>query len=480
MRINKIVTDKQILFFFLSICFLIYSYITVTSHNHFLTFGWDLGFFDQLIWKVSRFIYPISSLNKVNILANHFSPVLFFFAPLYWLWSDPRMLLIAQTFLVVFAAYPLYNLALLKTNNRLFSLAIVFSYLFFLGTQWSILNEFHELTVAPLFIALTFYGLEKKNKIAYWIGIMGLLITKEEMSFLVSAIGLVTAFYFDKKRLGLSLAIFSFIFFFFLIFIFMPGVSEKGTYQHSHLSKIARTPAEFTSKLFTDPTFALMNLVTPPEKLKTLSVSFLSFGLLPLFAPFPLLLPIIEQFLMRFLYTGGQFTTWVNVNHHAAPIAMLLPVACIYAAISLKKKYKLLGKKILLMLSLILFTATILQDIILKAPIHSLLKRQFYEDLPWMEDNRTIIAAVKKLSPTGVVAVQNSLYPHLSQRESIYLLPEVKDASYLVVDFHNGPNKYAPLQYEQMVELVNKLITDGEFTIYKRQGEAMILERKKI
>ena len=472
--------DKKLILLFLAICTVVYSFIAITTHNHFLTFGWDLGFFDQLIWKVSRFMYPLSSLNKVNILANHFSPVLFFFAPLYWLWSDPRMLLIAQTFLVVFAAYPLYNFAFFKTNSRLFSFAVIFSYLFFLGTQWSILNEFHELTIAPLFIVLTFYGLERKNKIGFWTGIVGLLITKEEMSLLVLAIGLVTAFYFNKRKLGFSLAIFSFIFFLFLIFIFMPGVSEKGTYQHSHLSKIASTPREFTGKLFTDPTFALVSLVTPLEKLKTLSASFLSFGLLPLFAPFPILLPIIEQFVMRFLYTGGQFTTWVNVNHHAAPVAMLFPVACIYAALSLKKKYKLSGKKILLLLSLILFTVTISQDIILKAPIHSLLKRQFYEDLPWMEDNRTIIAEVKKLSPAGIIAVQNSLYPHLSQRENIYLLPEVKDAPYLVVDFHNGPNKYAPLQYEQMVELIEKLIADGEFTIYRKKGEVMILERKKI
>jgi len=150
---------KQLILFFLLLATTVYSFIAITSHNHFLTFGWDLGFFDQLIWKVSRSFYPISSLNKVNILANHFSPILFFFAPLYWIWSDPRMLLMAQALLVVFAAYPLYLLSFYKTKNRLFSLAVVFSYLFFLGTQWSILNEFHELTVAPLFIILTFYGI---------------------------------------------------------------------------------------------------------------------------------------------------------------------------------------------------------------------------------------------------------------------------------------------------------------------------------
>lgn len=471
--------DKQLILAFLLFCTIVYSFIAITSHNHFLTFGWDLGFFDQLIWKVSNFIYPVSSLNKVSLLANHFSPILFFFTPLYWIWSDPRMLLIEQAFVVVFAAWPLYLLSINKTQNRLFSFAIIFSYLFFLGTQWSILNEFHELTVVPLFVVLTFYALEKNKKILFWIGIFGLTVTKEEILFLVAAIGLTIAFYFRKKKLGFALTIASLIFFFFLVLIFMPFISEKGIYQHSHLSTNARTPLEFMEKVLVDPLFALNSLVTPPQKIQTFIISFLSFGLIPFFAPLTLLLPLFEQFLMRFLYTGPQFTTWQNVNHHAAPTAILLPIACIYAAYSLTRRFKVGKKRILLVISMILFASTILQDILLKAPIHSLAKKQFYETLPWMEDNYTMIREVKALSQDGPIAVQNSLYPHLSQRKDIYLLPEINEAEYILIDLHNGPNKYAPFQHNQMVEFIGKLITENKFIIYKKQGEAMILARRK-
>lgn len=463
--------------FFLFLCASVYAFMSVTIHNHFQTFGWDLGFFDQLIWKVSHFIYPVSSLNKVNLLANHFSPILFFFAPLYWIWSDPRMLLIEQAFVVVFAAWPLYLLSINKTQNRLFSFAIIFSYLFFLGTQWSILNEFHELTVVPLFIALTFYALEENKKILFWIGIFGLTVIKEEILFLVAAIGLTIAFYFRKKKLGFALTIASLIFFFFLVLIFMPFISEKGIYQHSHLSTNARTPLEFMEKVLFDPLFALNSLVTPPQKIQTFIISFLSFGLIPFFAPLALLLPLFEQFLMRFLYTGPQYTTWQNVNHHAAPTAMLLPIACIYATYSLVRRLKVGKKRILLVISMILFISTILQDILLKAPIHSLSKKQFYETQPWMKDNYILLAEAKRLSSGGPIAAQNSLYPHLSQREEIYLLPETINAEYLVVDLHDGPNKYSPMTFEETRELIDELLASGRYTVVYQKGEAMLLQR---
>ena len=153
--------DLIILAFFLFAVFLIYSIIAVSSHNHFQTFGWDLGYFDQIVWKLNRLQYPFSTLNNVNFLANHFSPVLLVNAFLYIFWSDPRMLLVAQSFFVVAAAYPLYLLAKAETKSVLFSFSIVFSFLFFIGTQWSILNEFHETTYIPLLLALFFLALNR-------------------------------------------------------------------------------------------------------------------------------------------------------------------------------------------------------------------------------------------------------------------------------------------------------------------------------
>lgn len=475
--------DKQVLLVWLFVSACLYAFIAVTTHNHYLTFGWDTGFFDQLIWQSSHFMFAFSSLNKVNILANHFSPILFLYAPLYWIWSDPRAILIAQAFVVVFAVYPLFLLSKELTKHTLFSFAVVFSYLFFLGTQWSILNEFHELTAAPIFIAITFYGLVKKKDLYFWIGIVGLLGTKEEMALLVASIGLTVAWFFKRKKLGYLLSVCSFAFFFFLTMVFMPAISEKGTYQHSHLSAVAKTPQEFTKKMFTDPVFVLTSLVTPAEKIETLVVSFVSFAFIPLFAPLGILIPVGEQFLMRFLYSGGQFTTWRNVNHHAAPIAMLLPIASVFASYEINKRLKIHSRKTdktYLILACALVLATLAQDILLKAPIHSLLKPQFYETYDWMGNNDAMVEELVRISPQGPVAAQNSMHARISQRKDAYLLPEIADAEYLLVDFRDGPNKFAPLYKTGMKDMIDQRIAEGTFSIYKSQGDAMILVRNKI
>ena len=75
------------------------------------------------------------------------------------------------------------------------------------------------------------------------------------------------------------------------------------------------------------------------------------------------------------------------------------------------------------------------------------------------------------------VATQNSLFPHLSQRKEIYLLPEIKNAQYIAVDFHDGPNKFAPLNLEKTKNLVEDLLVEGSFRIEIQKGEAVLLKR---
>src|SRR3989338_10236791 len=103
-----------IIIFLIVVFIFIYATISIISHNHFQTFGWDMGYFDQVIWKVKQGIFQLSTLSHVNLLAGHFTPILFLYALLYFFWSDPKMLLLAQAVIVVTAALPLYILSFKK------------------------------------------------------------------------------------------------------------------------------------------------------------------------------------------------------------------------------------------------------------------------------------------------------------------------------------------------------------------------------
>ena len=150
-------------FFLIISVFILYAFISVNLHNRFMTFGLDLGYFDEAIWKISQGKFPYSGVGCIWLLEDHFQPILYLVAPLYLIWSDARMLLVFQSLMMVIAGIPLYLSAVRISRNNFFSLGILFSYLFFIGTQFSILNEFHQITLAPFFLALAFYFLIKHN-----------------------------------------------------------------------------------------------------------------------------------------------------------------------------------------------------------------------------------------------------------------------------------------------------------------------------
>lgn len=464
--------------FFIFLVGILYAYISVVNHDHFQTFGWDLGFFDQIIWKASKGdFWAYSTIAHENLLADHFQPVLYLLSPLYKIVSDVRMILIAQAFLVVSAAYPLYLLTKSLSRSLIFSFGIVFTYLFFLGTQWTILNEFHQTAFLPLFLSLFYYSFVNKTSWLYWLSIFGIASIKEEYALLVAALGLITWLIYKKKILGITICFSSILFFFFLLNYLMPLLSVKGIYSHYDFGTAGYTPEEIIVNSIKNPQFFFESMISPSIKLKTVFDSFFAFGFLPFLSPL-FLIPVIENFATRFIYAGPQFTQWINVNHHAAPLGILLSIASVYSAIFLskfiKKKYRINTNRTLRFLGLYLISITILQDLILHGPINSLFKPQFYETLDWMRDNYEVIAKVPKDSS---VATQNSMLPHISQREEIYLIPEMENAEFLLFDLHDGPNKFSPLNYYEMKEFAQNLLDTHQYSIVFKKGEAVLLKR---
>ncbi len=472
-------TEYMSVFIFLTCISWVFSLISIRLHEQFLTFGWDLGFFDQIIWKVSQGdMVAYSTLAKENLLADHFQVVLYPLSLLYLIKSDVRMILVAQAFLVTFAAFPLFLIAKKMMRSFIFSFSIVISYIFFIGTQWTILNEFHQMAFVPLFLSVLYYGLSFKKMKFYWIGVVGLLLTKEELGLLIFAIGLVVWWFYGKKRIGISTSIIGLFSFFLLIYIIMPRLSALGTYSHFDFGPSGYTPLDVVKKIIFDPPYLFQSLFVPSIKVKTMFDTFFAFGFLPFLSPVHLM-PIFDNFMTRFIYAGPQFTKWANVNHHASPLGILSSVAAIYASywlLSFLKKYTRWKKKILIfLLSAYILGMTFLQNMILHGPINSILKPQFYSRDLHAEEIKKALSYV----PSGAsLATQNNLFPHLSQRKEIYLLPEFNKAEYVMVDLYNKPNSFSPLNETGVRSLVKKLQIKYLYSPIYEKNTILILKRQ--
>ncbi|MBM3283901.1 DUF2079 domain-containing protein [Candidatus Gottesmanbacteria bacterium] len=470
---SKITLDLAFLTLGLIVISLIYAFISISLHNRFLTFGLDLGYFDETIWKISRGKFPYSGVGCIWLLEDHFQPILYLLAPLYWIWDDVRILLLFQSFVMVFAAFPLYLLSKKITRHTFFSLSIVFSYLFFIGTQFAILNEFHQVTLAPFLISLIFYALSIKKNSLFILGVIGLLVTKEDLSLLVAAIGIGLIFKKGARKTGVITLALGIVSFFLLIYWIMPSISIKGVYSHMDFGEAGATPVDILLKIIVNPSFFFRTMVIPQIKLETLFRSLFNFGFLPIFSPFPYFIPLAEDFVSRFIYSGPQVTKWGLVNHHAATSAILLAITSIYGARRIEKIF-LQNSKGFLVISLILIITTITQDILFKAPVNSIFKKAFYFEEEWVKNNKEVLAYVPE---TAAVAAQNNLLPHLTHRDSIYRVPYGLNSEYIVVDLHDGPNKYSPLTYSEIMEFVQDLLKTKRYSIVYQKGEAVLLKR---
>ena len=296
--------------------------------------------------------------------------------------------------------------------------------------------------------------------------VLGLLLTKEEYALTISAIGLVIMLYYKQIRIGLTITTLGIISLFVIIYSAIPFY-QKGPYTHFGYGILGNTPDEVILKMVSNPSQVIQLIITS-EKINTVFSSFFSFGFLPLLAPIHLI-PVLQQYGVRFIDTVTVHRA-LDLNHYSFPLAPLFSLATIYG---LKKISDLSVSKNIL--ALYLLTFTFFQGVVFHGPLNSLFKRQFYTTDEWERDTRELISQVP---PQVVLASQNSLLPHLSQRPKFHLLPVIEDAEYIAVDLHDGPNKYSPLDIKRTTHLVQDLLQKQTFEIFWQQRSSLLLKRK--
>jgi len=472
--------DLVILLGMIIVFSILYSFISIQKHFHFQTFGWDTAVFDQQIYLFSRLQAPYSSLVKMNGLGDHFQLVPLFLGGLFYrIWRNVNMLFILQSIAACFSALPLYLITfhLLKKTKlsglavKFISLSVCFTYLFSVPFQSMLADEFHNepFVAAPLLLMI--YYLIKDKNLGYWVSFLIVLMTKEIFGLL----GVPLGFYvFLKKRdikKSLITAMLGLTTFYLLLFQVMPRLARTEKYFHFGEYN---NPSYLVNKFVSKPSRLLTDFVNHPEKRKTISASLFSFGFLPLLSPAELIVPAFSL-AVRF-YDDTMPRLYAFNNHYAAPFIPLLAVGMsfgIYRLIRLfekrkghQKAWKLIGVYLILI--------AIGQNYVFHGPVNSILKPQFYQKEPWKKDAHELIARVPD---QAILATQNSLLPHLSQRDEFYLLPEIGEAEFVAIDLADGPNKFSPLTQLQTETLIESLIENQQYQIVWQKNDSLLLEK---
>lgn len=267
--------------------------------------SWDLGIFTQLAKAYGTFSAPIVPIkgDEVNLLGDHFHPILVLLAPVWWIWPSGLALLWTQALMFGASAIPLTRLAIDRLGAPLGALAGA-AYAFSFGLQSAAAVQFHEIAVAVPLLALSLTALLRGRVLAAVLWAAPLVLVKEDLGLTVAVLGAVIAWrHREHLRTGLGLAVWGGAWFLASTFVILPALNTAGQYD------------------YTDNLGSVLEVFWPPAKYLLVLMLVLAAGVVGLRSP--LMLLMIPTLSWRFTGTVEFYWDWYwHYNAVLMPIAL--------------------------------------------------------------------------------------------------------------------------------------------------------------
>jgi uncharacterized membrane protein len=385
----------------------VYAVYSIVRFDHLGAGGFDLGIFDQVVWHYSHFQAPASSVKGLSsIWGDHFSPILVVLAPLYWVWDDARMLLLAQALLLALAAVPIF----MYVRDRLGrGCAYLFaaSYLVFWGVQSGVAFDFHELAFAPLIDAVVIVAVYRREWRLYAVGVLAMLTVKEDQSLLVVFLGIYLLSIGERRR-GVATAAAGLAWYLLVVKLLIPHENPSHTYTYWTYREFGSGLFPAAGKLFTHPWLLVSTIFSTSTKTHTLVWLFVPFLGLSLCSRLGILLvPLLAE---RLLSTNPIY--WTTSDQYTLALAAVLVLA---AASGLANVVRLAPETAGHRAAVTAAAAIFALNIAFAAgfPLQHIFTRAFYRTPAAVTAADRVLARV----PAGVsVAAEDVLIPRLTHR----------------------------------------------------------------
>lgn len=445
----------EILFVFFSICLYVIAACLVSLHRYWQVdaFWFDFGIFDQMIWKLSRFQLPIlpalaPPLGKIG-WADHFSPSLIVLVPLYWITSASEIILIAQAVFVGLGALVAYAISRKLVVNPLVRIALIVSYLGFVGMQNALYTDVHNIVFATLPLMLTLWALYEKRWRWYWFFLLLTFGFQESLATVGIGIGLFLLLKKGgSKKIGLLTVCVSILWLVLVTKAVIPYFNH-GPYRFAPV--LPATAGEWITNFF----------IPASLKLRTIILTFTTFGFLPLFAisTWPL---IIQQFLERFVLNTAA-TRWDLGFHYNAILSPIMFLGALEVILWLQHKPKF-SKWLTFWAGITVLIVVYLHRFYLHGPLMLSAHPVFYDQTRRAEFLHNFVSQI----PTkGLVMTQNNFAAYLKQANVILLSLDIKNLQPDVVALDMRPgqnaNNFYPLTPADVEKLHQQLELDPHY-----------------
>ncbi len=394
--------------------------LAALEHRAFETGRFDLGNMTQAVWSTAH-ARPLEVTelggDQITRLGAHVDPILVAFAPLWWIWPSPVMLLVVQALVIALGALPVFWLGRKHLGSGWAGAFCGLAYLAYPAVQWLALDEFHPVALACPLLAFALWYLDEDRLWAFVP--FGLLaaFTKEEIPLVVGALGVWYAFAKGRYRAGAAIAVTGTALTAISLGLVMPHFREGADPAfYGRYDAVGGSPTGLVKTAVTDP-LAVVGAMTEGRDL--LYLLELGLPLLGLFVLAPLVLVAALPELLANLLSSVSTQTSIEF-HYTAPIAPFLIAGAILGAAKRGRPREL---------SAALLAACVVGAIVV-GPLGA---GELVPDR--RSDHDQVAARAVALIPwDATVSSTNGLGAHLSERRRIQSFPVISDSGWVAVD----------------------------------------------
>ncbi len=451
--------------------------LATLQHRAFETGRFDLGNLTQAVWSTAHGDFlQVTSLRgpQISRLGAHFDPLVAALAPLWWVWPDPSLLLVAQAVAVALGALPVYLLARKHLGSDWAGLGFALVYLLYAPTQWLVLDDFHPVAFAtPLLLAAIWFLDE--GRLAPFVVVAALAcLTKEQVGLTVAVLGLWFGIKHGRRYAGAAIAGAGVAVALVATVVVVPRYAPgEGSPFAARYDAVGGSPAGMLKTLVTHPLRLL------EEAVQGRDLSYLRDLLLPL-AALPLLAPLLALTALPelALNTLSSTRTQTSVHFHYTAAAIPGLVAAAVYGVALVRRRRPAAASVLVRLAVV----TAVVSGVLLGPLPVWRHVPFGETLATRDhvaDRHDRIAGrVLRLIPAdAAVSATNTLGAHLSERKRIFSFPVLGEARWVVVDTRRPSYRDQAVAPERFARALARLRADPEWTIVHAEDGLLVLRR---
>jgi uncharacterized membrane protein len=400
----------------------------------FETGRFDLGNMVQAVWATAHG-HPLAVTDlhgeQFTRLGAHVDPILILFAPLWWLWPSPDLLLTVQAFAVALGAVPVYRLARKHLADDRAGLGFALAYLLLPAVQWLTLNEFHPVALACPLLLWAFWFLDEDRLVPFAACALLAAATKEEIPLVIAGFGIWYALARGRRLVGAAVALAGVAWAVVAVTVVIPHFNDGAESSfYSRYSEIGGSPSGVLRTAVHDPA-ALSAQAFDHSGTHYLLHLMLPLAGLFLLAPLAAAAALPELAINLLSATGTQRS--IHFHYTAGEIPPLVVASVLGAGVVVRRRP---GAAVPLATLAVVF-ALVANYRLGAIPLWSALPggEDYQARASSVSRHDEIAARALRLIPDGVpVAATNSLGAHLSARRRVLSFPFLQDAEWIAAD----------------------------------------------